>query len=175
MTERDAARFRRLFDEHFSYVWGAVRRLGVRVEDAEDCALEVFVAIHARLSSYDETRPIRPWLFGFAYRVVSHARRAEGRRREIFGVDPDLAAPGALPDELVIASEERSILAEAMEALDLERRAVIVLHDWLGEPIPEVARALAIPLNTAYSRLRLGRADLAEAVRAVTRRRGGRP
>ncbi len=175
MTSRDATRFRKLFDEQFSFVWGALRRLGVRAEDAEDRALEVFVTVHEKLPTYDEALPIRPWLFGFAYRVASHARRAEGRRKEVFGVDPALAAPGALPDEQLIESEERSILAEALEELDLERRAVIVMHDWLGEPIPEVARALGIPLNTAYSRLRLARADLGRAVNAVTRRRGGRP
>lgn len=175
MTSRDAVRFRTIFDEQFSYVWGALRRLGVRAEDAEDRTLEVFVAIHEKLATYDESLPIRPWLLGFAYRVASHARRAEGRRKEVFGVDHALPAPGAPPDELLIASEERAILAEALDTLDLERRAVLVMHDWLGEPIPDVARALGIPLNTAYSRLRLARVDVAQAVKAVTRRRGGRP
>jgi RNA polymerase sigma-70 factor (ECF subfamily) len=174
VTDRDASRFRKLFDDHFSYVWGALLRLGVRAEDAEDRALDVFVAIHEKIAKYDESRPIRPWLLGFAYRVASHARRAEGRRREVFGVDVALAAPGALPDALAIESEERSILADALDELDLEKRAVVVMHDWLGEPIPDVAVALGIPLNTAYSRLRLARAELTEAVRTVTRRKGGR-
>lgn len=175
MSDPDAALFRKLFDDHFSYVWGALRRLGVRAEDAEDRALEVFVTIHDKLETYDDSRPIRPWLFGFAYRVASHARRADVRRKEVFGVDPELPSRGALPDDELIDSEERQILGDALEQLDLERRAVIVMHDWLGEPIPEVARAFDIPLNTAYSRLRLARADLAEAVRVVMQRRGRRP
>jgi RNA polymerase sigma-70 factor (ECF subfamily) len=170
VTDRDS-RFRRLFDQHFAYVWGALRRLGVREEDAEDRALDVFVTVHDKLSEYDESRPIRPWLFGFAFRVASHARRAEGRRREILGIGAELAAPGAGPDDLAVDSQHRSILAEALDEIDLERRAVFVMHDWDGEPIPEVARALGIPLNTAYSRLRIARGEIAEAVRRVTRRR----
>lgn len=170
VTDPDAARFRSLFDEHFSYVWSALRRLGVREADAEDRALEVFVALHEKLSDYDASRPIRPWIFGFAYRVASHARRAAARRREVFGVDLERPGSSALQDDQLIAAEERNLLVEALEHLDLEKRAVIVMHDWLGEPIPEVARALEIPLNTAYSRLRLARTDLAAAVRMVMRR-----
>jgi RNA polymerase sigma-70 factor (ECF subfamily) len=86
-------------------------------------------------------------------------------------VDPSLPAPAALPDEQLAAAEEWQLLAAALDTLDLERRAVVVMHDWDDEPMPEVARALAIPLNTAYSRLRLGRADLAAAVKAHQRRR----
>ena len=35
-------------------------------------------------------------------------------------------------------------------------------------PVPEIARALEIPLNTAYSRLRLARQDFAKAVKEWT-------
>ena len=41
--------------------------------------------------------------------------------------------------------------------------------------MPVIAEALAIPLNTAYSRLRLARRDFADAVTRLQKRRGGRP
>lgn len=174
MTDRDALRFRNLFETHLSYVWGVLARLGVRPADVEDRCHEVFLTVHRKLADYDEARPVRPWLFGIAYRVASHYRRAAMRRREILGVDPALEDPARAPDEEAAAREERSILLEALEALDIERRAVIVMHDWDGEPIPEVARALGIPLNTAYSRLRMAREDLAVAVKRASRSRGAR-
>ena len=59
----------------------------------------------------------------------------------------------------------------ALDTLDLDRRAIITMHDLYGHPIPEVATALAIPLNTAYSRLRLARQDF---LAAVARRRSTR-
>lgn len=40
--------------------------------------------------------------------------------------------------------------------------------------VPDVARALEIPLNTAYSRLRLAREDFAAAVRRLELRGGKR-
>jgi RNA polymerase sigma-70 factor (ECF subfamily) len=51
-----------------------------------------------------------------------------------------------------------------MESMPLERRAVFVMHEIDGLPVPEVAQALAVPLNTAYSRLRLARRDFATAI-----------
>ena len=77
-------------------------------------------------------------------------------------------------DEALLPPRQYYALFEALETLDLERRAVIVMHDWDGEPMPEVARALGIPLNTAYSRLRLARQDLGVAVKRVSRTRGAR-
>jgi len=47
----------------------------------------------------------------------------------------------------------------------LDRRAVFVMHELDKLPVPKIAIALAIPLNTAYSRLRLARADVAAAIR----------
>lgn len=163
--------FRDLFDAHFDYVWGVLRRLGVREADVEDRTHEVFLTVHRRLSEYDPTRSVRPWLFGFAYRVASHHRRSEHRRRDVVGIESDVIDPAPLADERLAERERTSLLIAALDTLDIDRRAVIVMHDWDGEPIPEVARALGIPLNTAYSRLRSARGNLAEAVRRLTLRR----
>ena len=41
------------------------------------------------------------------------------------------------------------------------------MHDIDGHVMPDIAAALGVPLNTAYSRLRLARADFAAAVQRV--------
>jgi RNA polymerase sigma-70 factor (ECF subfamily) len=45
------------------------------------------------------------------------------------------------------------VLDEALRHLDPPHRAVVVLHYYLGMPMPEVARAVGIPVGTAKSRL----------------------
>ena len=160
---------RAIFEEELGYVWNTLRRLGVRAADLEDVAHEVFVVVHKRLESFDPSRPLRPWLFGIAFRVVSDHRRRAHRRYETLTADEPLASEAGPsgPEEEASARERRAILLRALDALDEEKRAVLVMHDLDEVPMPEVARTLEIPLNTGYSRLRLARAELATRVRAL--------
>ena len=48
---------------------------------------------------------------------------------------------------------DRDLLDIALRRLDASWRAVVVLHYYLGVPLPEVATTLGIPLGTAKSRL----------------------
>lgn len=160
-----------IFDQHFDYVWNTLYRLGVRAADLEDLAHEVFLKVHARLDDYDEERPIRPWLFGFAYRVASDHRRLARHRVEVLGLAVDPVDPVRPADETVHAGEERELVAAALEMIAIERRAVLLLHDAEEVPVPAIARELGIPVNTAYSRLRIARTELAAAVTMLRKRR----
>jgi len=162
--------FRALFEGEFDYVWSVLRRLGAREADLEDLAHEVFVQVHRRRADFDRSRPVRPWLFGFAYRVAAAHRRSARARYEVLGEESQETDPAPPADEQLAGHEARMLLLRALDDVPLDRRAVLVMHEWDGEPIPEVARALGIPLNTAYSRLRLARGDLAAAVRRRARK-----
>jgi RNA polymerase sigma-70 factor, ECF subfamily len=157
-----------LFDAHFEYIWNSLLRLGVRRVDLEDLTHEVFVRVHAHLSAYDTRRPVRPWLFGFAYRVASEHRRLARHRLEVFGTDVEPVDTGRADDDLQ-RRQEIAIVEAALDSLSLDRRALIVMHEVDGVPMPVIARELGIPLNTAYSRLRLAREALAAAVEERSR------
>jgi RNA polymerase sigma-70 factor, ECF subfamily len=152
--------FPTIYRSEFPYVWKTLRRLGAPPQDIEDLAHDLFVVVHRHLAEYDPTRPLRPWLFGIALRVVADFRRSPRQAREILG-DPTEPVDGKpTPQERLESSEARALLMKALDKLDLDRRAVFVMHELDEIPIPEIACALAIPLNTAYSRLRLARADV---------------
>jgi RNA polymerase sigma-70 factor (ECF subfamily) len=155
-----------IYRAELPYVYRSLQRLGVRPADVEDLAHDVFVAVHRRFAEYDRARPIRPWLFAFAYRVAADHRRLARHRRERPDHGDEVADPGARPDDRFAQAEARQRVLAALDAIDLDRRAVLVMHDLDGHAIPDVARALGVPLNTAYSRLRLARRDFEEAVRA---------
>jgi RNA polymerase sigma-70 factor, ECF subfamily len=163
-----------IFDEHFDYVWATLRRLGVRDADREDLVHEVFLKVHARMSDYDVTRPLRPWLFGFAYHVAADHRRLARHRVEVLGGPTEAIAEDPAADEHVAAQEERGVLRAALDEINLAKRVLLVMHDIEGMPVPEIADTLEIPLNTAYSRLRLAREALAAAVTKIRHARGVR-
>lgn len=153
--------FSSLFEAEFGYVCRALRRLGVREADLKDVAQELFVAVHGKLAAYDPARPIRPWLFSFAVRYASNYRRLARNREHIQGDDARLGASAHS------SIEARDLVLRALESLDFGQRTAIVMHDFEGFAAPEIADTLKIPVNTVYSRIRLGRAGFRKAVEAL--------
>jgi RNA polymerase sigma-70 factor (ECF subfamily) len=167
-------RFRALYDREFDYVARTLRRLGARPNDLKDLCQEVFLAAFNRFSTYDPRRPLRPWLFGIAFRAMSDFRYKAYHHREMRTDAPlTLASPPHL-DEAVEAREARDLVLASLAALPPERRAVLIMHDLDGSAAPEIADALGVPLNTVYSRLRVARQEFAAAVRRVRPERGQR-
>lgn len=168
-----AARFRQVYEDCFGYVFVILRRLGVTERELEDAVHDVFVVFHRRMADFDASRPARPWLAGIATRVASDFRRRAVNRREqvTADVEPVQAPPRVARQEQELqAREARLLVRQALDALDGDRRAVLVLCALEGYKVPEIAELLEVPLNTAYSRLRLARRDFEAAVRAL---RGG--
>jgi RNA polymerase sigma-70 factor (ECF subfamily) len=100
-TGRSAADFDEIYRRHFPYVWRTLRRLGVAPADVEDVAHEVFVVVHRRLADFDGQRPIKPWLFGIAFRLASEDRRRARRRFELAAPSIELPGSGPRADDLI--------------------------------------------------------------------------
>lgn len=166
--------FSRLFRAEYDYVARSLRRLGVRPADLDDRVHDVFVAVYRHRTEFDPSRPGKPWLFGFAYRVAADHRKAAWSRRAVLddAMDPADDRPDAA--DRLDAARDRALVLAALEELDLDRRAVFVLADIDGVAQAEIAAALNIPVGTVYSRLRLGREDFAAAVKRLRLKRGER-
>jgi RNA polymerase sigma-70 factor (ECF subfamily) len=162
--------FRTVFELEMAYVMRTLRRLSVAPADVEDMAHEVFIAAHGQLHRYDVSRPLRPWLFAFAFNIASHYRRKAKRETPLIEPD-DLTHTGDAPDALLEKERKRRLVLAALDGIELSRRAVFVLHELDGFTCDEIARTLEIPVGTVYSRLRLAREDFSGAVHRLQARR----
>ncbi len=87
-------------------------------------------------------------------RLVVHSCIDIMRRRQHRAIEVELTPiHGPATIDIASAIADRDQLDEALRHLDPEWRAVVVLHYFLGMPLPEVAATLGIPLGTAKSRL----------------------
>ncbi|MFN0250888.1 MAG: RNA polymerase sigma factor [Kofleriaceae bacterium] len=163
--------FATVYRANLDYVWASVRRLGIPSSDLEDVAHEVFLVVHRKLDQYDRARPLRPWLFGIAYRIASEHRRKNARRAQQ-ELEDELAASesSSSPEKQTVKRQAIELAQKALDAIDEEARAVFVLAELDGVAVTDVAETLSIPVNTAYTRLRRARLAIANA---ITQTRGG--
>jgi RNA polymerase sigma-70 factor (ECF subfamily) len=175
MIGSQAEQFHRIYAAELSYVWSSLHRLGVPPRDVEDVAHETLLSVYRKLKDYDASRPLRPWLFGFAYRTAADYRKRMQRRPEV-GVE-ELASrepvhEGPDAEQELARHEDRALVALALQGMPIERSAAFVMMEIDGHSAPEVAEALGIPLNTVYSRMRVAREEFTAAVRRLQTSRG---
>jgi RNA polymerase sigma-70 factor (ECF subfamily) len=152
----------RAYQRELDYLLRTLQRLGVGPVDIEDLAQDVFLILRRNWLQYDPTRSLRPYLFAIAFRVASSHRRRRWREVPLPVVDgPDSALR---PDGLLESGQARNVVLKVLQSIPLPRRAVLVMHDLDDVPVQVVASTLAIPLFTAYSRLRKARLELRSAI-----------
>jgi len=157
--------------QEFQFVWRCLRGLGVRDAELDDAAQDVFVTVHRRLATFRAESTIRTWLFGIVRNVAFKHRRRLGRKptsAEQPQAEP--LHPGPSPLERAQDNEAGAFVLTFLAQLNDKKREVFVLAVLEEMNIPDVAAALSIPLNTAYTRLRSVRSDFQEALA----RRSGR-
>ena len=157
------------FERELDYVHRTLRRLGTAPSEVDDLAQEVFLALHKCWAKYDPGRPLRPYLFGIAFRIAAAHHRKRSREVAFEIVEVSDTGPG--PDDALQTKQARALVLAALEHIPLPRRAVLVMHDIDEVPVEEVASVLGIPRFTAYSRLRKARRELETAVRRLTKAR----
>jgi RNA polymerase sigma-70 factor (ECF subfamily) len=160
------------FDRELDYLFGTLRRLGAAPRELEDLAQEVFMVLQKNWPTVDTTRPIRPYLFGVAFRVVATHRRKG--RREVPYPTLEPADGAASPEGSLQSKESVELLWAALERVPLTRRAVIVMHDLDGVAVADIAERLSISRFGTYARLRKGRKELAAAVGRLSKEAGRR-
>ena len=119
-------------------------------ELARDAVQEGFIRAWRNLPALRDADRFEAWL----HRLVVHScidatRRRRRRPMEVELTPIDDPATG----DFAALVADRELLDAALRRLEPEWRAVVVLHYFLGMPLPEVAATLGIPLGTAKSRL----------------------
>jgi RNA polymerase sigma-70 factor (ECF subfamily) len=106
----------------------SLQRLGVPPADLEDVAHDVFVVVYRRWADFDRDRPVRPWLFGIAFRTAARVLDRRWRSAEVPAGGGELGeSAGAVASGAAASGEAREICCCArIAALDLEHRVVAV-------------------------------------------------
>jgi len=128
----------------------AAARLILRDHElARDAVQEGFIRAWRNLPTLRDPDRFEAWLRSLVSRSCIDVLRRRGRRPievELMPIDGPLVA------DISSVIADRELLELALRHLQPEQRAVIVMHYYLGMPLPDVAAALGIPIGTAKSR-----------------------
>jgi len=91
---------------------------------------------------------------GWIRALVVHSCLDAIRRRRRRAIEVELTPIDVMAEvDIATVIVDREQLDHALRMLDPEWRAIVVMHYFLGMPVPEIAQTLGIPLGTTKSRL----------------------
>jgi RNA polymerase sigma-70 factor (ECF subfamily) len=158
----EALAFDGLVELHTPRLYQMVRRFSSDRGEAEAIVQETWLRAWRALPGCDASRPIFPWLARIAMNAATDAWRrtrsvdfADLESEELFLPDDE---PG--PEQALQEHQAAERLARGVERLRPEQRAVIALRYDGALSYDEIARTLAIPVNTVRTHLHRAKAAL---------------
>ncbi|MEK7732041.1 MAG: sigma-70 family RNA polymerase sigma factor [Planctomycetota bacterium] len=173
-TEAYGELVRRYQDRVFNACW----RICGHLEDARDLTQEAFLKAFEGLGGFRQQSGFYTWIFRVAVNLSLSHRRNVHRRRTV-SLDAASVGTGTQAEELVKRvrnesdddptrgpgeAELHAAVARALQELDDDHRAVIVLRDIEGFDYQEIATILQVPPGTVKSRLFRARIALQQAI-----------
>ena len=129
----------------------AVARLILRdPELARDAVQDAYFRCWRSLPGLRDPDRFDAWLRRLTVNACLDTVRRRRRRPAEVDLSP-LIQPAVSDWSGVLA--DRDLLERGFRRLAVEQRAILVLHYYIGLPVPSIAETLGIPLGTAQSRL----------------------
>jgi RNA polymerase sigma-70 factor, ECF subfamily len=158
-----------LFRQHAPFVARLLHRLGVPTRELDDVVQQVFVVVHKNGGYVQGPATPTSYLGAIAVKAASSARRRDGaqRNRDARYSPELLASSGRDPVRLLEVRRELTQLQAALDEMDPELRAVLVLTELEGESCASIAASHGIPVGTVYWRAHRARKQFRQIARRL--------
>jgi RNA polymerase sigma-70 factor (ECF subfamily) len=162
---RDEQGFEEFYAAVFGRLVGQLYLVTGDLREAEDAVQEALTRAAVRWGRLRDDAVPEAWVRRVAMNLASDGfRRARRRLAVAARLRPEPDHPATL---------EGLAVAEALRALPLAQRKVVVLHHLLDLPIDRVAAELGVPVGTVKSRLARARGVLAAQLAPQQEQLGG--
>ena len=167
---QDPMAFRAFVVRYERMVFALLSRMLGHGPEVEDLAQETFVRAYRAFPEFDVNGPAKAstWLLTIATRLALDARK----KKKLDGAsldDAEEASTGSTPELSLSQRQLGRAIADAAEQLPDDQRAALVLAEFHGLSILEIAGALGIPENTAKTRLFRAREKMRESLKSEWR------
>lgn len=167
-TEHD--QFEKLLRPHLQQMYRLAYRFTGQQADAEDLVQDLVIKLYPRLHEMQKIEQLRPWLARVLYRLfVDRLRSKQRSPLHLVGEDDailddqDDNTPG--PAEATETNQLQHRLQQALELLNEDQRALVILHDIEGYTLNEIHLMHDVSIGTLKSRLNRARTRLRELLK----------
>jgi RNA polymerase sigma factor (sigma-70 family) len=161
--EQNRARFESLLLPLMSEAFNLARWLMRNQEDAEDMVQESYLRAFRFFASFHEGANIRAWFLRIVRNTCYTALGARDTKQKQVPLDSEaeeIEDSSPLPPANLAKKATISAVREAIAALSVDYREVVVLRDLEGLSYKEISEVSGVPLGTVMSRLARGRHQL---------------
>ena len=169
--QKDQQAYKKIYERYEEPVRNCLARFfSVLGDDIDDIVTESFQKFFTKLDSFDSSRELLPWLSTIATRTaldhLSALKREDEKKENIKKTHGDIAeeptdTSPSLEDELIYRQEHERLM-QFIGELPLRYRDIISKYMVEELEYEEIARQTELPLNTVRTRIRRGKAKLAE-------------
>lgn len=177
----DRPAFTQLVQQCSGQIFNLAFRLCGNRADADDLSQEAFLHAYRNLCAFRHESAFSSWVYRITMNIWKNTVRYEKRRhfsqhdsfdgpasaggRGLTRILPDC---GPDPSEQLERAADRRAAEQALDVLDAQERAVIVLSDIEQKSYAEIAALLRCPVGTVRSRLSRARERLRQAFEKIS-------
>lgn len=150
----DRSEFRQIYEEYAPDMLRMAIAVTGRRELAKDALQETFIRVYRFSDSYDQSKPIKPWLYRILLNECNRMLKKESSLHPVENHHLEQTSPSQEPHIDVM---------DAVDKLPTDYRVPLLLKymdDWKEK---EIAQALSLNINTLKSRLAKARKLMREA------------
>jgi RNA polymerase sigma-70 factor, ECF subfamily len=144
---------------HLAALLRVARRLALESTSAEDLVQETMLLAWRGFHRFETGTNARAWLF----RILFNAFYGAGRKAAL------AERPVSLQDRVQPGLQEAVEISQALDALSLEQRTVLLLAEVEGFTCQEISEILNVPIGTVMSRLSRARQELRKSLKPLAK------
>jgi RNA polymerase sigma-70 factor (ECF subfamily) len=158
----ESAAFLQIYERHRDPVFRFAYRLSGSVEAAEDITHDCFLGLLRKPANFRAGRAtLRTYLLAAARNLWFKQLRVQGRELELDDlVEPNFKAAGPGPLREILDTELTGAVKQAVAALPPMQREALVLFEYEGLPLHEIAEIVGADVGAIKARLHRARQGL---------------
>lgn len=144
----------KLFETYKDYIYRGALFLTKSKEIADDITQETFIKAFNYYHTYDESKPIKPWLYKIMLNVTHTLMKEQRQELNLEAIVHTSEEDNV--EYCILQEEMNKELWQDINRLGVKIREVLYMHYYLEMKLDDIAKLLDIPLGTCKSRLNTG-------------------